>query len=37
MFDIRTVNLYAGSYLHTILEKALAEAEEDKKDLYLWA
>ena len=29
MFDIRTVNLDAGSYLRTILEKALAKAGND--------
>ena len=37
MFDIRIVNLDAGSYLHTTPEKALAKAESEKKDLYLQA
>ena len=35
MFDIRIVNLYAGSYLCMTPEKALAKAEMEKKDLYL--
>ena len=29
MFDIRIVNLDAGSYLHTTPEKALAKAERE--------
>ena len=33
MFDIRIVNLDAGSYLHMPPEKALAKAEKEKKDL----
>ena len=33
MFDIRIVNLNAGSYLRMTLEKALARAEKEKKDL----
>ena len=37
MFDIRNVNLNAGSYLHMTPEKALAKAEKEKKDLYLQA
>ena len=37
MFDIRIVNLDAGSYLHMRSEKALAKAEKEKKDLYLQA
>ena len=37
MFDIRIVNLDGGSYLHMTPEKALAEAEKEKKDLYLQA
>ena len=35
MFDIRIVNLDAGSYLCMTPEKALAKAEREKKDLYL--
>ena len=35
MFDIRIVNLDAGSYLRMAPEKALAKAEKEKKDLYL--
>ena len=35
MFDIRIVNLNAGSYLRMTPEKALAKAEKEKKDLYL--
>ena len=35
MFDIRIVNLDAGSYLRMTPEKALAKAEKEKKDLYL--
>ena len=34
MFDIRMVNLNAGSYLRMTLEKALEKAEKEKKDLY---
>ena len=37
MFDIRIVNLDAGSYLHMTPEKALAKTEKEKKDLYLQA
>ena len=37
MFDIRIVNLDAGSYLCMTLEKALAKEEKEKKDLYLQA
>ena len=37
MFDIRIVNLDAGSYLCMTPEKALAKAEKEKKDLYLQA
>ena len=33
MFDIRIVNLDAGSYLRITPEKALAKAEKKKKDL----
>ena len=33
MFDIRIFNHDAGSYLHMMLEKALAKAEKEKKDL----
>ena len=36
MFDIRIVNLDAGSYLRMTPEKDL-EAEKEKKDLYLQA
>ena len=35
MFDIRIVNLNAGSYLRMTPEKTLANAEKEKKDLYL--
>ena len=35
MFDIRIVNLDAGSYVRMTPEKALAKAEKEKKDLYL--
>ena len=35
MFDIRIVNLDAGSYLRMTPEKALAKAEKEKKDFYL--
>ena len=34
MFDIRVVNLDVGSYLRMIPQKALAKAENYKKDLY---
>ena len=37
MFDIRIVNLDAGSYLRMTPEKALAKVEKEKKDLYLQA
>ena len=37
MFDIRTFNLGAGSYLRMTPEKALAKAEKENKDLYLQA
>ena len=37
MFNIRIVNLYAGSYLRMTTEKALAKAEKEKKDFYLQA
>ena len=37
MFDILIVNLDVGSYLHMTPEKALAKAENEKKDLYLQA
>ena len=37
MFDIRIVNLDAGSYLRMTPEKAVAKAEKEKKDLYLQA
>ena len=37
MFDIRIVNLDAGSYLHMTPEKALAKVEKENKDLYLQA
>ena len=37
MFDIQIVNLDASSYLRMAPEKALAKAEEEKKDLYLQA
>ena len=37
MFDIRIVNLDAGSYLRMTPEKALKKAEKEKKDLYLQA
>ena len=33
MFDIRIVNLDAGSYLRMTPEKALAKAEKEKKGL----
>ena len=37
MFDIRIVNLDAGSYLRMTPEKALAKAERENKYLYLQA
>ena len=37
MFNIRIVNLNAGSYLRMTPEKALAKAEKKNKDLYLQA
>ena len=37
MFDIRIVNLDAGSYLRMTPEKALAKAEKEKKDYCLQA
>ena len=37
MFDIRIVNLDAGSYLRMTPEKALAKVEKEKKVLYLHA
>ena len=37
MFDIRIVNLDAGSYLRMTPEKALSKEEKEKKDLYLQA
>ena len=37
MFDIRIVNLDAGSYLRMTPEKVLTKAEKEKKDLYLQA
>ena len=37
MFDIRIVNLNAGSYLRMTSEKVLSKAEKEKKDLYLQA
>ena len=37
MFDIRIVKLDAGSYLRMMPEKALANLEKEKKDLYLQA
>ena len=37
MFDIRIVNLDAGSYLHLTPVKALAKAEKENKYLYLQA
>ena len=37
MFDITIFNIDAGSYLRMTPEKALAEAENEKKDLYLQA
>ena len=37
MFDIRIVNLDLGSYLRMTPEKALANMEKEKKDLYIQA
>ena len=37
IFDIRIVNLDAGSYLRMTPEKNLAKVEKKKKDLYLQA
>ena len=37
MFEVRIVNLDAGSYLRMTLEKALVKEEKEKKDLYLQA
>ena len=37
MFEIRIVNIDAGSYLRMTQEKAFAKAEKEKKDLYLQA
>ena len=37
MFDIRIVNLDAGSYLRMTPENALAKSEKEKNDLYLQA
>ena len=37
MFDILIVNLNAGSYLCMTPEKALANAEKEKKDFYIQA
>ena len=37
MFEIRIVNLDAGSYLRMTPEKALAKAEKEKKGFYLQA
>ena len=37
MFDIRIVNLDAGSYLRMTPEKVLAKSEKENKDLYLQA
>ena len=37
MFDIRIVNLDAGSYLRMTSEKSLAKTEKEKKDLCLQA
>ena len=35
MFDIRIINLDAGSYLRMMPEKAHTKAEKEKKYLYL--
>ena len=37
MFNIRIVNLDAGSYLRMTPEKVLEKADKEKKDLYLQA
>ena len=37
MFDIRIINLDAGSYLRMTPEKALSKSEKEKNDLYLQA
>ena len=37
MFDIRIVNLNAGSYLRMTPEKDLSKAEKEKEDMYLQA
>ena len=37
MLDIRIVNLDAGSYLPMTPEKATADLDKEKKDLYLQA
>ena len=37
MFDIRIVNLYAGSYLRMTPKKALAKSVKEKKNVYLQA
>ena len=37
MFDIRIVNLDAGTYLRMTPEKDLSKADKEKKDLYLQA
>ena len=37
MFDIRIFNFDAGSCLRMTLEKVLAKAEKENKDLYLQA
>ena len=37
MFDIRTINLDADSYLRMTPEKALTKAEKENKDLCLQA
>ena len=37
MFDIRIVNLDAGSYLRMTPEKTLAKAGKENKDLYIQA
>ena len=35
IFEIRTVNLNAGSYLRMMPEKAIVNTDKEKKDLYL--
>ena len=37
MFDIRIVNLNAGSYLYMTPEKALTKAEKENNNLYIQA